>query len=67
MKNIKLPPIAEKRSADKLRNESPLVHGSLARSGTVKGLKKIVFSDKKVTRFAGLKIVIGENEKADVI
>ena len=29
--------------------------------------KKVVFSDKKVTSFAGLKIVVGDNDKVDVI
>jgi hypothetical protein len=69
VKTSALPPLSHKNSAGKLRNLSPLERDELPKSGTMKGksLKKIVFSDKKVTRFAGLKIIIGDNEKASVI
>jgi hypothetical protein len=33
-----------------------------------KSMKRIIFTEKKkVTKFAGLRIVIGENERVDVI
>jgi hypothetical protein len=69
--NKVLPPLSHKKSQNGYaRESSPLVHGSVLKSSTIKKQKhhtKLVISDKKVTKFAGCKIIIGkENEKVDV-
>jgi hypothetical protein len=68
--NKVLPPLSHKKSQNgQERESSPLVHGSILKSSTInrKHHTKLVISDKKITKFAGLKIIVGkENEKVDV-
>lgn len=69
--NKVLPPLSHLNSHDGERDSSPLLHATiLEASNTIKFKKnkKIVISDKKVTKFAGLRIIVGsDNEKVDVI
>lgn len=53
------------------RNQSPdstgIFKSSSLKRKSQSSSKKIVFSDKKVTTFAGVKIVVGKNDEVDVI
>ena len=66
----KILPLSTKKSEKSEERLSPMHSQNVLKTSTMKGktLKKIVFSDKKkVTKFAGLRIVIDENEKTNVI
>jgi hypothetical protein len=64
-----LPMLSNKNSEERDQSVGSQDSGSIFKASTFmrKSSKKIVFSDKKVTQFAGLKIVAGENGKVDVI